>query len=226
MQDILHESVDRRASTDRFANGVEFRLHFFGLDGMLGESRTRRVSLARVHLPIGVQLVLRIGSRPGKKHLLACFRSAAKLHAFEEGLDHIFAAAGHGNGDAEVALDLLVLAEQHVEHDAVDLVVDAKVGQHADLVFGLSEAVDATFSLFVPCRIPRQVVVNHRVEQRLQVDAFAETVGADENPLSCSPSSAMRSSRSFGGSVPVTATTSTFCPVRHGAGSRRIRPCR
>ena len=38
MQYILDEAVDRGARTDRFADSIEFRLDFFGLDGVLGET--------------------------------------------------------------------------------------------------------------------------------------------------------------------------------------------
>ena len=99
-----------------------------------------------------------------------------------------------------------MFADQHIEHDAVDLVVDAVVGDDAHLLFGLAVAVHAAFALLVARRVPGEIVVDDGVEVLLQVDAFAEAVGADQHPLvgdwaSC----AMRSSRSAGGSSPVTA---------------------
>ena len=50
--------------------------------------------------------------------------------------------------------------------------------------------------------------MHDRIEAFLQIDAFAQAVGADQNALrSLSQVSAIRSSRSLGGSVPVTPAT-------------------
>ena len=76
-----------------------------------------------------------------------------------------------------------MLADQYVEHEAVDLVVDTVIGHDADDRGGLAVAVDAALALFVAGGVPRQVVVNDRVEVLLQVDALAQTVGADQNTL-------------------------------------------
>ena len=75
----------------------------------------------------------------------------AELHALEQGLDHILATARHGDGNAQVALDLLVFSQQHVEHHAVDLIIDAEVGEHANLGLGLAETIDPAFAL--SCRV-------------------------------------------------------------------------
>ena len=66
--------------------------------------------------------------------------SAAELHTLEERLDDVFTAARHGNGNPQVALDLLVLAQQDIQHHAVDLVVDTEVRDDAHLVTRLAEA--------------------------------------------------------------------------------------
>ena len=78
---------------------------------------------------------------------------------------------------------VLVLAQQHVEHDAVDLVVDAVVGDDPHLACWLAVAVDAAFALLVAGRVPGQVVVHDRVEVVLQVDALAQAVGGDQHAL-------------------------------------------
>ena len=79
-----------------------------------------------------------------------------------------------------------------------------------DLFAGLAVAVHAAFALLVARRIPRKVVVDDGVEMVLEVDAFAQAVGADEHALlGLGQARATRCSRSAGGSVPVTAATST-----------------
>jgi len=76
-----------------------------------------------------------------------------------------------------------VLAEEDVEHHAVDLVVHAEDRDHADLRARLAEAVDAALPLVVAGGVPRKVVVDDGVEVGLEVDALAQAVGADEHPL-------------------------------------------
>ena len=46
--------------------------------------------------------------------------------------------------------------------------------------FGLTNAVNAAKALLQPVGIPGQIVVDHQVGA-LQVDAFASSVGGDEN---------------------------------------------
>ncbi len=101
-----------------------------------------------------------------------------------------------------------MLAQQHVEDDAVDLVVDAVVGEDADGLAVLAVAVDAALALLVARGVPGEVVVDDRVEQLLEVDALAEAVGADEDARFGLPERLDASSRSAGGSGPVTASTS------------------
>ena len=103
--------------------------------------------------------------------------------AFEQRLGDLLAGARHGDGDAEVALDALVLADQDIEDHAVDRVVRAVVGDDADLGLLLPEAVDAPFALLVAGGVPGQVVVQDGVEVLLEVDALGQAVGADEHIL-------------------------------------------
>ena len=73
-------------------------------------------------------------------------------------------------------------ADQHVEHDAVDAVVLAVIGDGAHGLGALAEAIDAAFPLFVASGIPSQVVMQDRSEAVLKVDAFREAVGSDQQP--------------------------------------------
>ena len=47
----------------------------------------------------------------------------------------------------------------------------------------LAEAIDAALALLMPRRIPGQIVVDDRVEELLEVDAFRKAVGGDEDAL-------------------------------------------
>ena len=76
-----------------------------------------------------------------------------------------------------------MLVDQNIEYDAVDTVVPPIQKSNLNCGLLLTVAVDTAFSLFVPSRIPCEVVVNHRVKRLLQVDALAQAVGGDEQPL-------------------------------------------
>ena len=76
-----------------------------------------------------------------------------------------------------------MLPDQDVEHDAVDLVVHAVIGDHPDHLARLSVAVDAPFALLVTGRVPGEVVMEDGVEVFLEVDPFAQAVGADQYAL-------------------------------------------
>ena len=76
-----------------------------------------------------------------------------------------------------------MLLDQDVEHDAVDLVIDPVVGDDAHALARLPVAIDATLTLFVARRVPREVVVHHRIKVFLQIDPLAQTVSADEYAL-------------------------------------------
>ena len=83
-----------------------------------------------------------------------------------------------------------MLAEQHVEDDAVDAVVAAVEGDDADDVALLAEAVDAALALLVAGGVPGQVVVDDGVEVLLQVDALGQAVGGDQDAAAAGSSPA------------------------------------
>ena len=111
----------------------------------------------------------------------AARRARRAAAALQDGLDHVVAAVGHRDGDAERLADLLVLAEQHVEHDPVDAVVGAVERDGPDDAGALAEPVDPAFALLVPGRVPGQVVVDDGVEVLLQVHALGQAVGGDQH---------------------------------------------
>ena len=110
-------------------------------------------------------------------------RPFAEQRALEQRLGDLLAGARHGDRDAEVALDALVLADEHIEDHAVDRVVRAVVGDDAHLALLLAEAVHAAFALLVARGVPGEVVVQHGIEVLLEVDAFGQAVGADQHVL-------------------------------------------
>ena len=121
----------------------------------------------------------------GQNRLSRVERIAAQDEALHDGGDDLVRVHRHGHGNAKRPADVLVLSEEDFEHDAVNLVVHAVVGDDLDVRAALAEAVHAAFALFVACGIPREVVVEYRIEIILEVDAFGEAVGANEHALFC-----------------------------------------
>ena len=108
-------------------------------------------------------------------------RPLAEERALEQRLGDLLARPRHGDGHAKAALDALVLAAEDIEDHAVDRVVPPVVGDHPHVGPSLPEAVHPSLALLVPRRVPREVVVEHRVEVVLEVDALGEAVRADED---------------------------------------------
>ena len=115
-------------------------------------------------------------------HLRVVLGLVAKEHALQNRFDNVLAASGDADRDAEIALDLLVLSEEHIDHDAVNLVVFADVGDCANLGLWLPESVHAAFTLLMARRIPTEVVMDDGVEVILEIDALTQTVSADQDP--------------------------------------------
>ena len=99
-------------------------------------------------------------------------------------LDKTVTIARHRDRNPGGLTDGMMLSNKDVEHDAVDSVVGAVVGDGSDDVLGLSVAVDAPFTLFVTRRVPGEVVMDDRVEVVLEVDTFGETVGGNQDAWS------------------------------------------
>ena len=89
----------------------------------------------------------------------------------------------------------------------VDLVIGAVQQDSADLAFRLPEPIDTPLTLFKPIGVPRQVVMDDRVELFLKVNSLAEAISGDKTRLSLSASSAIFSLRSSSPMSPVTGST-------------------
>jgi hypothetical protein len=108
--------------------------------------------------------------------------TASEEQALKHRLYDLLAIDRHGDGDPEGITDGAVFPEKHIEHNAVDLIVYAIVGQHPDLASLLAEPIYSAIPLLVASGIPREVVMNDGVEFVLKVDSLAEAVCADQTP--------------------------------------------
>ena len=77
----------------------------------------------------------------------------------------------------------LGLAQDDLQHGAVDRAVGREQQCRTDKRGRLAEPIDAPFPLLVPRRVPGQIVVHHGVEQELQIDAFRQAVGGNQQAL-------------------------------------------
>ena len=102
--------------------------------------------------------------------------------SLENGLRDGFAFLRDGDMGAEGLVDFASLVEQDADDDAVHGVVGAEVADGFDgFGKGLAEAVHAALALLQAVGIPGQIVVKGGVEGVLQVDAFTQAVGGDED---------------------------------------------
>ena len=137
---------------------------------------------------VTLALASRASSKSPKSKIDCClsrrFRDPAvgiEQQRLSDGVDDALRVLRERNVDAGGALDLPHLAQQNVQHDAIDRVVGAVEQAGFHLGRFLAEAVNAAFALFQAVRIPRQVVVQDSGEELLEVDAFAQAVGGDED---------------------------------------------
>ena len=171
--------ADRTAASSRSTSST------LALERLLGEHGARTFlpfgagfPLLEQRLFLGLEVLFE-----AEQQLVLISRLLPKQQSFEDRFDDLLGIHRHGHGYAERAADLLVLANQDVEHDSVNLVVGAVVGNRPHFGTGLSVAVHPSFPLLVARRVPGEVVVEHRVEVALQVDAFAEAIRSHQHVL-------------------------------------------
>ena len=163
-------------------DGLKLAGDLIGLDRLLGEQGAGALLALGDVLPFGVQLVT-LQFQTGEGELLLAGLEAGLDHRVHDRFHDLGAVRWDRDGDAEGLADGLVLADQHVEHDAVDQVVRAVVGEHAYDLLRLAVAVHAALALLVAGGVPGQVVVDDGVEVVLEVDALAQAVGGDQDAL-------------------------------------------
>ena len=153
---------------------------------MLGVDGVRALLALAGGVPLLVKLLLVLLADLGEQGELlgeAEVVAATRNDAFEDRVGDLAGVGGHRHRDAKLAANARVLAQQHLEHDAVDRAVRRVESDRADRVALLAEAVDPALTLLVTRRVPREVVVDYGVKAVLEVDALAEAVGGDEHAL-------------------------------------------
>ena len=179
-QRVSREPLDIHGRADSRLHRRHLARHLVHLDRRLGEDRAGAFLAVGDRIPLAVEIVaLR------NEHLFLeqpqLVIPVTQKEALEDRLEHRIRVHWDRNGDAEAVADRAVLSQQDVEHDAVDLVVEAVVHEHAHLVSRLPVAVDPALALLVPGGVPAQVVVDDRVEAVLEVDAFTQAIRGDED---------------------------------------------
>ena len=171
----------RTSAPNRLLRGSrELALDLVHLDRLLRKDGSRAlfavgcdVPLAMEDIALGLQLRL-----VEERELVVAPAQDEPLH---DRLEHGVRVHGTGTEIPRESRNRPVLPEEDVEDDPVDAVVAPEVGQDADGLARLVVAVDAPLALLVAGRVPREVVVNDRVELLLEVDALAQTVGRNED---------------------------------------------
>ena len=157
-----------------------FRQHVFRLDavlcengavalGALGHVGPDHVEPLHAGQVVEVEALLQL--------LAAHARAQYRLH---QRLGERVVVVGQRHRHAEFVADLLGLAQDDLQHHGVDRVVGAVHQGGAHHAALLTEAVDTAFTLLVAGGVPAQVVVHHRAEERLQVDALGHAVGGNQ----------------------------------------------
>ena len=138
----------------------------------LGEDRARprhpvaRVPPSLVHFVFHVpEIELALLDRFG-------YAAAAQQNRLHNGVHDLVAVGRQGHGHAQLLADLGCLAQDHLEHGAVHGVVFAVEHQRAHRGRRLPETIGAALALLVAGRVPGEIVMDHRIEPALQVDAF------------------------------------------------------
>ena len=177
---VTHEALEVRGGSHGCPGLLDLRRDILEADGLLGEDRARALLPLRHGLPLGVEAhLLRLELR--EEVLLLVRPLSPEDQPLHQGLHDLLAPHRHRHGDAQAASDDPVLAEEHIQHQAVDPVVHGEQGQGAHRFPGLPVAVHPPLALLVARGVPGEVVVHHRVEVLLEVDALAQAVGGHKD---------------------------------------------
>ena len=181
-QRVAGEGCKVALSAQGVAGGLELFCDLIHADALLGEHRAGGLLAGSQILPLQVELILDRLEMPLETGQLRLEKAGifSQQQALEERLDDLLAVAGHGHRDAQRIANRFMFAQQHIQHDAIDLVVDAIIGDNFDALAWLAIAVDPALALFMPGRVPGQVILRDSVKGMLQVDALAEAIGADQ----------------------------------------------
>ena len=180
-----HGAFDEGASclrrTEEACSLFPFGSHFLRLHSVLGEASPGAFLLLRDVAPTGFDEASTVLETQIECHLLPT--ALAKHHRSHEGIGDGTPFVREGHGHASHLTDLLGLAQDDVEDGTVDRARRREHHDRMDEFGGLAETVDATLPLLMAGRIPRKIVMNHRVEELLEIDPLRQAVGSDQNTL-------------------------------------------
>ena len=175
----VHAGADGRLDRLQFASNL---INVTG-ECFLGENGPRAFLPVSSRVPFPVQFIF-LGHEKFFKawqHRLSRSGLAAQEQSLEDRFNDVFRIHGHGHRNAQGAANLAMLAKEHVEHDAVDTIIQPVVGDHMDLLAGLAIAIDPAFALLVAGWVPGEIIVEDSIEMLLQVDALAQAVSANQD---------------------------------------------
>jgi hypothetical protein len=180
------EIPDVNAGADGGPDGIYLLRNFGEFDRLLGEHRARTGFPVGSILPLCLNLPswavgwLGFAAAEFQQHLTVVFGALMEQNIFEYGLHELLSSGRDWHGNSKRTAYGFVFSEENPQDDTVDACVFPVIRDHTNLRAWLPIAVNATFTLLVASRIPRQIVVEDRVEVLLQVDAFAEAIGGDK----------------------------------------------
>jgi hypothetical protein len=154
------ETLDIGGGADDAPLRVQLGGDLLGPQRALGEERAREFLAVGGGAPPRLErrqagrVVGRGGEGEGQLRPLA-----AQQGALEDGGHDLFRVGGNRDGYAERGADGAVLAQEHVQDDAVNLVVGAVIGDDPNLPAGLAVAVHAALALLMAGGIPGEVIV-------------------------------------------------------------------
>ena len=119
-----------------------------------------------------------------KEHkLLRCLRIGRLFEQdpFQNCLEYRVRVNRDRHGETECGPNAVVPTEQDVEHQSINRVVTPVHRGNYNGWPRLTIPVYPAFTLLVPSGIPREVVVHDRIEPVLEIDAFGQAIGGDED---------------------------------------------
>ena len=181
-QGAFHEALDLGRGAQGVPPAPPLRGDLVRMHGVLGEPGAGAALVLLRIPPVGfqtrgvlVQSAEIEGELPGA--------ATAQQHGVHQRTGHRAALLRQGDRHAKPGADGVRLAEDHLQHGAVDGAVRRIHQGGADEGCLLAEAVHPAFALLVPGGVPGQVVVDDGVEQALEVDAFGQAVGRYQQAL-------------------------------------------
>ena len=109
-------------------------------------------------------------------------RPLRRSNAFNKSTGHRRPLFRQRYGDTGCFTDGFGLTQYNFKNSPVDRAV-WRVEEHRSDNLGLSKAIDPSFALLMPCRIPRKIVMHDAIEKMLEVDAFGQAIGRNKNAL-------------------------------------------